>query len=168
MSARVLFVDDDAQMRSSTAQALELAGFAVEALASGDEALALAGPGFAGVIVSDIRMPGMDGMTLLNRLHEVDPDLPVILVTGHAEVPLAVEAIRAAPMTSSKSPLWCRIWPMSSAAPSNIARWCWKTAGCAPSPASATILRRACPAAPRAWSICATGCAPSARPTRMR
>lgn len=94
MSARVLFVDDDAQMRSSTAQALELAGFAVEALASGDEALALAGPGFAGVIVSDIRMPGMDGMTLLNRLHEVDPDLPVILVTGHAEVPLAVEAIR--------------------------------------------------------------------------
>lgn len=94
MNARVLFVDDDAQMRSSTAQALELAGFAVEALASGDEALALAGPGFAGVIVSDIRMPGMDGMTLLNRLHEIDADLPVILVTGHAEVPLAVEAIR--------------------------------------------------------------------------
>lgn len=94
MNARVLLVDDDAQMRGSTAQALELAGFAVEALASGDEALALAGPGFAGAVVSDIRMPGMDGMTLLGRLHQLDPEIPVILVTGHAEVPLAVEAIR--------------------------------------------------------------------------
>ncbi|MBD9526022.1 sigma-54 dependent transcriptional regulator [Paracoccus sp. PAR01] len=94
MTGRVLLVDDDEQMRSSTAQALELAGFAVEPLATGDEALALAGPGFAGVVVSDIRMPGMDGMTLLGRLHEVDPEIPVILVTGHAEVPLAVEAIR--------------------------------------------------------------------------
>jgi len=94
MTPRVLLVEDDGQMRSSTAQALELAGFAVEPLASGEEALALAGPGFAGVVVSDIRMPGMDGMTLLGRLHEVDPEIPVILVTGHAEVPLAVEAIR--------------------------------------------------------------------------
>ncbi|MTH34102.1 response regulator [Paracoccus limosus] len=94
MTPRVLLIEDDAQMRGSTAQALELAGFAVEALASGEEALALAGPGFAGAVVSDIRMPGMDGMTLLGRLHEVDPELPVILVTGHAEVPLAVEAIR--------------------------------------------------------------------------
>jgi len=93
-SGRVLLVDDDPQIRNSTAQALELAGFAVEALATGDEALALAGPGFPGIVVSDIRMPGMDGMTLLGRLREVDPDLPVILVTGHAEVPLAVEAIR--------------------------------------------------------------------------
>lgn len=94
MTPRVLLVEDDEQMRSSTAQALELAGFTVEALASGEEALALAGPGFAGAVVSDIRMPGMDGMTLLGRLHEVDPEIPVILVTGHAEVPLAVEAIR--------------------------------------------------------------------------
>ncbi|MTH76548.1 sigma-54-dependent transcriptional regulator [Paracoccus aestuariivivens] len=92
--SRVLLIDDDEQMRSSTAQALDLAGFAVDALSSGDEALALAGPGFAGVVVSDIRMPGMDGMTLLGRLHEIDPEIPVILVTGHAEVPLAVEAIR--------------------------------------------------------------------------
>ncbi|MDQ7262470.1 sigma-54 dependent transcriptional regulator [Paracoccus sp. PS-1] len=94
MTPRVLLVEDDEQMRSSTAQALELAGFTVEALASGEEALALAGSGFAGAVVSDIRMPGMDGMTLLGRLHEVDPEIPVILVTGHAEVPLAVEAIR--------------------------------------------------------------------------
>ena len=94
MTPRVLLVDDDEQMRRSTAQALDLAGFAVEAVGSGEEALTLAGPGFSGAVVSDIRMPGMDGMTLLGRLHEIDPDIPVILFTGHAEVPLAVEAIR--------------------------------------------------------------------------
>ena len=92
--SRILLVDDDAGMRHSTAQALELAGFAVEPLDSAEEALALAGPGFNGVVVSDIRMPGMDGMTLLARLHETDPEIPVILVTGHAEVQLAVEAMR--------------------------------------------------------------------------
>lgn len=95
MTARVLLVDDDDQMRCSTAQALDLAGFETLALALGEEALALAGPGFGGVVVSDIRMPGIDGMTLLSRLHEIDPEIPVILVTGHAEVPLAVEAIRS-------------------------------------------------------------------------
>ncbi|GGE15701.1 two-component system, NtrC family, C4-dicarboxylate transport response regulator DctD [Gemmobacter megaterium] len=91
---RILLVDDDPGMRHSTAQALELAGFAVEALSSAEEALALASPGFNGVVVSDIRMPAMDGMTLLARLHEMDAEIPVILVTGHAEVQLAVEAMR--------------------------------------------------------------------------
>ena len=93
-AGRVLLVDDDDEMRRSTAQALELAGFAVEPLASAEEVLALAGPAFNGAVISDIRMPGMDGMTLLAALHEVDPEIPVILVTGHAEVQLAVEAMR--------------------------------------------------------------------------
>lgn len=91
---RVILVEDDEQMRSSTAQALELADMTVESLAQGEDALALAGPGFDGVVVSDIRMPGMDGMTLLGRLRDMDPEIPVILITGHAEVALAVEAIR--------------------------------------------------------------------------
>jgi two-component system C4-dicarboxylate transport response regulator DctD len=92
--ARVLIVDDDAAMRASTAQSLELAGLAVTAFGSAEEVLHHAGPGLNGVIVTDIRMPGMDGMTLLQRLRDLDPDLPVILITGHAEVQLAVEAIR--------------------------------------------------------------------------
>ncbi|MBA4349653.1 MAG: Fis family transcriptional regulator [Rhodobacter sp.] len=94
MMQTVLLIDDDAQMRRSTEQALDLAGLPVRAFASAEEALALAGPGLNGVVVSDIRMPGMDGMTLLQRLAEVDRDLPVILITGHAEVSLAVEAMR--------------------------------------------------------------------------
>jgi two-component system C4-dicarboxylate transport response regulator DctD len=91
---RVLLVDDDAQMLASTVQALELAGLAVTGFRSAEEVLDHAGPGLNGVIVSDIRMPGMDGMTLLQRLRDVDTDLPVILITGHAEVQLAVEAMR--------------------------------------------------------------------------
>jgi two-component system C4-dicarboxylate transport response regulator DctD len=91
---RVLLADDDEQMRHSTEQALDLAGFTVEAVSSAEEVLALAGPGLTAAVVSDIRMPGMDGMTLLQRLREIDPDIPVILVTGHAEVQLAVEAMR--------------------------------------------------------------------------
>ena len=91
---RILLAEDDEPMRRSTEQALELAGFRVEGFASAEEVLALAGPGFDGVVISDIRMPGMDGMTLLARIREVDGELPVILVTGHADVQLAVEAMR--------------------------------------------------------------------------
>lgn len=94
MQGTVFLVDDDAMMRSSTQQSLELAGFAVRCFESAQEVLDLAGPRLNGVILSDIRMPQMDGMTLLQRLHEVDADLPVILITGHAEVQLAVEAMR--------------------------------------------------------------------------
>jgi two-component system, NtrC family, C4-dicarboxylate transport response regulator DctD len=95
MSAgHVLLIDDDLSMRQSMEQALELAGFSVSTFAAAEEALADAGPGFNGVVVSDIRMPGMDGMTLLQRLRDIDPELPVILITGHAEVQLAVEAMR--------------------------------------------------------------------------
>jgi two-component system, NtrC family, C4-dicarboxylate transport response regulator DctD len=91
---QILLVDDDEQMRRSTHQALELAGLTVQSLASAEEALYHAGAGLNGIVVSDIRMPGMDGMTLLQRLRDVDADLPVILVTGHADVQLAVEAMR--------------------------------------------------------------------------
>ncbi len=90
----VLLVDDDDQMRRSTAQALELAGFAVTALGAAEDAIDRAGPAFGGAVITDIRMPGMDGITLLERLHEIDGEIPVILITGHAEVQLAVDAMR--------------------------------------------------------------------------
>jgi len=94
MKQTVLLIDDDEAMRRSTEQALELAGFAVQSCASAEQALPLIGPGFTGAVISDIRMPGMDGMSLLERLVLADRDLPVILITGHAEVSLAVDAMR--------------------------------------------------------------------------
>ncbi len=92
--ARVILVDDEPDLRASTAQALDLEGFAVQEVAEGARALDLVGFGFPGVVVTDIRMPGMDGLTLMNRIHEIDRDIPVILVTGHGDVQLAVRAMR--------------------------------------------------------------------------
>lgn len=91
----VLLIDDENEMRRSSAQALELFDLTVETFSSAEPVLELIGYAFNGVVVSDIRMPGMDGMTLLQRIREVDPEVPVILVTGHADVQLAVSAMRA-------------------------------------------------------------------------
>jgi DNA-binding NtrC family response regulator len=91
---KVAIVDDEADMRQSISQWLALSGFDTETYASAEEALKGIGPEFPGVVVSDIRMPGMDGMALLKRLMSVDSGLPVIMITGHGDVPMAVEAMR--------------------------------------------------------------------------
>ncbi len=93
-ASRVLLVDDDADLRASTAQALDLAGLRVDGFASAQPALERITGGFSGVVITDIRMPDMDGMTLMMRIHEIDADIPVILITGHGDVPLAVRAMR--------------------------------------------------------------------------
>lgn len=90
----VVFVDDDEEVRRANAQSLELAGFDVQAFASAEAAQAALGPQFPGVVVTDVRLPGMNGLGLLRRLVELDPDLPVILITGHGDIPMAVEAMR--------------------------------------------------------------------------
>ena len=91
---KVAIVDDEADMRQSISQWLALSGFDTETYASAEEALKGIGPEFPGVVVSDIKMPGMDGMALLKRLLSQDSGLPVILITGHGDVPMAVEAMR--------------------------------------------------------------------------
>lgn len=91
---KVAIVDDEADMRQSISQWLALSGFDTETYASAEEALKGIGPEFPGVVVSDIRMPGMDGMAFLKRLMSVDSGLPVIMITGHGDVPMAVEAMR--------------------------------------------------------------------------
>jgi two-component system, NtrC family, C4-dicarboxylate transport response regulator DctD len=90
----VLLVDDDADLRASTEQALDLAGLAVTGLSDAHAALDLITGGFAGVVITDIRMPDMDGLSLMSRIHEIDSEIPVILITGHGDVPLAVRAMR--------------------------------------------------------------------------
>lgn len=90
----VIFVDDDPDLRRATAQLLKLAGFEVQAFEGAEAALAALDEGFPGPVVSDIRMPRMDGLELFARVRAIDPDLPVILVTGHADVDLAVAAVK--------------------------------------------------------------------------
>lgn len=94
MTTPVLLIDDDRQLLHATGQTLELAGFDVLPLSSGGEALASLDPSFAGVVVSDIRMPGMDGLQLFERIRALDAEIPVILVTGHGDIPTAVKAIQ--------------------------------------------------------------------------
>lgn len=94
MSGRVLLIDDEQDVRLSIAQALDLAGFEVEQFADAQSALDLVSFGFRGIVVTDIRMPGMDGMTFMNRVAEIDTEIPVILATGHGDVQLAVRAMR--------------------------------------------------------------------------
>ena len=91
---KVAIVDDEADMRQSISQWLALSGFDTETYASAEDALKGISAEFAGVVVSDIKMPGMDGMAFLKRLMSLDSGLPVIMITGHGDVPMAVEAMR--------------------------------------------------------------------------
>ncbi|RUY37267.1 response regulator, partial [Mesorhizobium sp. M7A.F.Ca.US.001.04.1.1] len=93
-SGLVALVDDDADLLHATTQLLELAGFTVVALDAAEAALAVVDRNFEGVVVSDIRMPGMNGLQLFDRIKAIDPDIPVILVTGHGDVDLAVAALK--------------------------------------------------------------------------
>ncbi len=93
-SLSVILIDDDRDLLRATAQTLDLAGMSVATFRSAEEALPVINADFPGVIVSDIRMPRMDGLELLDRVVAIDPDLPMILVTGHGDIPMAVKAMQ--------------------------------------------------------------------------
>lgn len=92
---QVVLIDDDPHLRQALSQTLDLAGLKVLSLAEAQGLAPRLERDWPGVVVSDIRMPGMDGLELLNQLHAQDPELPVLLITGHGDVPLAVQAMRA-------------------------------------------------------------------------
>ncbi|OXT00347.1 Fis family transcriptional regulator [Notoacmeibacter marinus] len=91
---KVILIDDDDDLRLSLAQGLELEGYDVQDHADPTDALECVTRRFEGVVVSDIRMPGMSGIDVLKAVLAIDAALPVILITGHGDVPLAVEAMR--------------------------------------------------------------------------
>ncbi|MHC2147460.1 sigma-54-dependent transcriptional regulator [Pseudomonas sp. 210_17 TE3656] len=90
----VMVVDDEASIRTAVEQWLSLSGFSVQLFSRAEDCLNQLPAHFPGVILSDVRMPGMDGLQLLEQLQARDTDLPVILLTGHGDVPMAVEAMR--------------------------------------------------------------------------
>lgn len=91
----VFIVDDDADVRDSLRALLESARFEVEDFPSATSFLAAITPGRGACLVADVRMPDMDGLTLQEEITRRGMDLPVIIVTGHGEVPLAVRAMKA-------------------------------------------------------------------------
>lgn len=94
MNPTVLVVDDEEQVRHSIAQWLELGGFSVETAADADAALAAIRRRAPKVVLTDLQMPRKSGMDLMRELHRFDPDIPVVLLTAHGDVPLAVAAMR--------------------------------------------------------------------------
>ncbi len=91
---KIAIVDDEQDMRQSISQWLALSGYDTETFASAEDALKVLGPDYPGIVISDIKMPGMDGMQFLKKLMGNDSTLPVIMITGHGDVPMAVEAMR--------------------------------------------------------------------------
>jgi two-component system response regulator FixJ len=91
----VYVIDDDEAVRESLSLLLESRALPVQTFASAREFLAVAPSVPPGCIVTDLRMPGMDGLQLLQRLREHNLRLPVIVMTGYGEVPLAVQALKA-------------------------------------------------------------------------
>jgi two-component system C4-dicarboxylate transport response regulator DctD len=90
----VLYVEDDPSVRLGSTQALELAGLQVCAFGSAEEALPHLTAGFPGVLVTDVKLPGIDGLALLEKTIAIAPALPVILVTGHGDIAMAVQAMK--------------------------------------------------------------------------
>jgi two-component system C4-dicarboxylate transport response regulator DctD len=91
---QIFFIDDEQAIRQANAQTLELQGFAVQTFERAKPALALLSREWKGVVVCDIRMPGMDGLDFLQQALAIDPEIPVILITGHGDVAIAVQAMR--------------------------------------------------------------------------
>ncbi|WP_150525656.1 sigma-54-dependent transcriptional regulator [Roseibium sediminis] len=91
---KILFVDDEEHLRFTAKQSLELEGLNVECFSEALPALDRISRDFSGILVTDIRLPGMDGVELMQKVLQIDNEFPVILVTGHGDVELAVSSMR--------------------------------------------------------------------------
>jgi two-component system, NtrC family, C4-dicarboxylate transport response regulator DctD len=91
----VLIVDDDPSMRAALRQWIRLAGFDTHEVATADQAMGKLKTDFDGCVVSDVMLESEDGLDLLRRIGSLDGELPVVLITGHGDVPMAVEAMRS-------------------------------------------------------------------------
>ena len=91
---KVLIVEDDPDIRLGCEQALQLEGIPTEAVDSAESARRRIGKDFRGIIVSDIRLPRMDGMSFLREIMTLDPELPIVLITGHGDISMAVQAMK--------------------------------------------------------------------------
>jgi len=92
--ATVFVVDDDQAMRNSLKWLIESVGVQVESFSSADDFLAQYHPGRAGCLVLDVRMPGMSGLDLQEYLLQKNIRIPVVIITGHGDVPMAVRAMK--------------------------------------------------------------------------
>lgn len=100
----IFVVDDDVLVRRSLEVALSIAGFKIVQFASAQQFLAQIAPGQSGCVLVDIRMPGMDGLALQEELSRRHASMSVIIITGHADVPLTVRAMKAGALDVLEKP----------------------------------------------------------------
>ena len=92
---KILIVDDEEGMRRLLRRVLSREGFETSAAGSGAEALQMVGSDQFDLVITDVKMPGMDGVELLKELYAFDPSLPVVVITAYGTVESAVQALRA-------------------------------------------------------------------------
>ena len=102
--ALVFVVEDDASMRESLKNLLGSVGLRVEAFASAQEFLRSTRPDVPGCLVLDVRLPSLSGLELQQRLAEVDQAMPIIFITGHGDIPMTVQAMKAGAVTFLPKP----------------------------------------------------------------
>jgi two-component system, LuxR family, response regulator FixJ len=103
-AASVFIVDDDDSMRRGMEFLVRSAGYEAEGFSSGEAFLERFASGVSGCLLLDVRMPGMNGLELQERLREMNSSLPVILVTAYADVPMAVRAMQAGALDFIEKP----------------------------------------------------------------
>lgn len=91
---QVILVDDEQSVRDSARQWLELSDFVVQDFEDAREALKTITTDYAGIVLSDVKMPGLDGLSFQKEIAKIDPHIPVVLFTGHGDIAMAVEAIQ--------------------------------------------------------------------------
>lgn len=100
----IFVIDDDEPLRHALSYALEVSGYRVLGFASASDFLDRRADLAGDILISDIRLPGIEGITLTRRLREVDTALPVILITGHADQALRAEALAAGAVAVLEKP----------------------------------------------------------------
>ncbi len=101
--AQILLIDDDADVLDAYTMLLSQAGYQVQACSNPLKAQEMLGEEWPGIVISDVCMPGCSGIELMALLLAHDACLPVLLITGHGDVPMAVEAVKKGPGTSCKN-----------------------------------------------------------------
>ena len=91
---RILLVDDSDDIREFSTSILQHAGYSVATASNGEEAFAQIRMDRPDLVISDVVMPRMDGLQLFARVRAIDPEIPIILITGHADVPMAIGALK--------------------------------------------------------------------------
>jgi FixJ family two-component response regulator len=118
-------VDDEADVRDAVEMTLSSQGYAVQSFAGGQECLEHLEQQDCDLLITDIRMPSMDGMTLLSLVRQSRPKLPVILVTGVGDIPMAVRAMKMGAADFLEKPLrrdelLCKVQMFTNHDPSQI------------------------------------------------